>query len=487
MPFNDLREFLSALEKAGELTRIAPEVDPILEIPEITARVSKARGPALLFENPKGSAVPVAINLFGSERRMQMALGCDSLDEVVDRVRELLSLSDKAPTGLIDKIKMLPRLKDLASFFPTTVKTGPCKEVVKKKGFSLLDLPILQCWPPEGGRTITLPLVFPRNPERGVRNAGVYRMQVYDERTTGMHWQTHKHGAQHHRLREGKGERIEVACAIGPDPAACFAGIVPLPDDVDEMIFAGFLRSGPVKMVKCETVDLEVPAASEIVLEGYVEPGERRREGPFGDHTGFYSLPEDYPVFHVTCMTHRKDPVYQTIIVGKPPMEDCYMGQAVERIFLPLVQKQLPEVVDMHMPFEGIFHNLLIVSIRKRYPGHARKVMHAFWGLGQAMLSKCIVVVDDDTDVANAGEVVWKVLNHIDPERDIEFVHGPVDSLDHASRLPDYGSKMGIDGTKKLASEGFQRDWPDEIVMTSEIQRRVRGRWKDLGIPIDLP
>ncbi|MCZ6690381.1 MAG: menaquinone biosynthesis decarboxylase [Planctomycetota bacterium] len=486
MAYDDLRQFISALEKAGELIRIPAEVDPVLEITEITDRVSKAKGPALLFENPKGSKMPVAINLFGTERRMKMALGCDRIEEVVERIQDLLSLSDRAPTSLLDKIKMLPRLKDLASFFPTVVKKGPCKEVIRTDNFSLLDLPVLKCWPEDGGRTITFPLVFTRNPDTGARNVGVYRMQIFDERTTAMHWQIHKHGAQHHRQSEGKSKRIEVACAIGSDPATCFSGIVPLPDDVDEMIFAGFLRSGPVRMVKCETVDLEVPANSEIVLEGYVDPGERRVEGPFGDHTGFYSLADDYPVFHTTAITHRKDPIYQTIIVGKPPMEDCYMGWAVERLFLPLVRKQLPEVIDMHMPFEGIFHNLLIVSIRKRYPGHARKVMHSFWGLGQAMLSKCIVVVDDDTDVHNVGEVVWKVLNHIDPERDIEFVHGPIDSLDHASRLPNYGSKMGIDGTKKLASEGFQRKWPDEILMTPEIRRRVEERWKEFGIPIPV-
>ncbi|MCZ6602796.1 MAG: menaquinone biosynthesis decarboxylase, partial [Planctomycetota bacterium] len=370
MAFDDLRQFISALEEAGELIRIPAEVDPVLEITEITDRVSKAKGPALLFENPKGSKMPVAINLFGTERRMKMALGCDRIEEVVERIQDLLSLSDRAPTSLLDKIKMLPRLKDLASFFPTVVKKGPCKEVIRTDNFSLLDLPVLKCWPEDGGRTITFPLVFTRNPDTGARNVGVYRMQIFDERTTAMHWQIHKHGAQHHRQSEGKGKRIEVACAIGSDPATSFSGIVPLPDDVDEMIFAGFLRSGPVRMVKCETVDLEVPANSEIVLEGYVDPGERRVEGPFGDHTGFYSLADDYPVFHATAITHRKDPIYQTIIVGKPPMEDCYMGWAVERLFLPLVRKQLPEVIDMHMPFEGIFHNLLIVSIRKRYPGH---------------------------------------------------------------------------------------------------------------------
>ncbi len=487
MAHSDLRAFIAALEKAGELVRIKAEVDPVLEIAEVTDRVSKAMGPALLFENAKGSDLPVAINLFGTYRRMEMALDCDRIEDVVGRVQDLLSLSDKAPTGLLDKIKMLPRLKELSSLFPTIVRDGPCKEVVKTEGFSLHDLPVLQCWPQDAGRFITLPMVFTRNPETGARNCGMYRMQIFDERTTAMHWQIHKHGAHHFRTSERKRARIEVAAAIGADPATVFSAIVPLPDDIDEMMFAGFLKAAPVKMVKCETVDVEVPANAEIVLEGYVDPGERRREGPFGDHTGYYSLADDYPVFHVTAITHRKDPIYQSIIVGKPPMEDCYMGWAVERIFLPLLRKQLPEITDMHLPFQGIFHNLVLISIRKRYPGHARKVMHAIWGLGQAMFSKCIVVVDDDVDVQNVGDVTWAALNHIDPERDIEFVHGPIDSLDHSSRLPNYGSKMGIDATKKWESEGFDREWPDEIVMSPEVKRRIDERWSDLGILLPKP
>ena len=315
-------------------------------------------------------------------------------------------------------------------------------------------------------------------------------MQVFDETTTAMHWQTHKHGAQHFReagrVEGGSGEegRIEVAVAIGADPAVIFSGIVPLPDDLDEMMFAGFLRRKSVDMVSCKTVDLEVPANAEIVLEGYVELDELRQEGPFGDHTGFYSLADDYPVFHVNCLTHRKKPIYQTIIVGKPPQEDCYMGHAVERIFLPLIRKQLPEIIDMHMPFEGIFHNLVLVTIRKRYPGHARKIMSALWGLGQAMFSKCIIVLDEGTDLTRYGEVVCKTLNHIDPERDIQFVLGPVDSLDHASRLPNFGSKMGIDATRKWPEEGFQRDWPDEILMSEEIKSRVDELWPKLKLKL---
>jgi 4-hydroxy-3-polyprenylbenzoate decarboxylase len=309
-------------------------------------------------------------------------------------------------------------------------------------------------------------------------------MQVYDQRTTGMHWQTHKQGAEHYRrlLKEGKQARMDVAVAIGSDPATMYSAILPLPPDLDEMMIAGFLRGKPVEMVKCETSDLEVPAYSEIVLEGYVEIGEMRREGPFGDHTGFYSLEDDYPVFHLTCVTHRKNPIYATTIVGPPPMEDFYMGKAIERIFLPLMRLQLPEIRDICMPAEGIFHNLILVSIRKSYPLHARKVMHAIWGLGQAMFSKCIVVVDEDVDVQNVSEVAWKALNNIDPERDIQFVLGPVDSLDHSSRLPTYGSKMGIDATRKWKEEGFVRPWPGVIRMSEEVRKRVDELWKKAGL-----
>ncbi|MDA2937699.1 menaquinone biosynthesis decarboxylase [Acidobacteria bacterium AH-259-A15] len=484
--YDDLQDFIQRLEKERELRRIRVEVDPILEISEITDRVSKAMGPALLFENPRGSKHPLLINAFGSYRRMNLALGVESLEEVAARVEALLEI--KAYEGVLDKLKMLPKLADLASFFPKTVRSGRCQEVVKTENFSLLEFPILQCWPQDAGRFITLPLVFSKNPETGKRNCGMYRMQIFDETTTAMHWQTHKHGAQHfreaRRMSTGSEEerRMEVAVAIGADPAVVFSGIVPLPDDIDEMMFTGFLRRKPVEMVPCKTVELEVPASAELVLEGYVNLDELRLEGPFGDHTGFYSLADHYPVFHVTCMTHCKNPVYQTIIVGKPPQEDCYMGHAVERVFLPLIRKQLPEIIDIHMPFEGIFHNLLLVTIRKRYPGHARKIMSAFWGLGQAMFSKCIVILDEGIDLRRYGEVLWKTLNHIDPERDIQFVLGPVDSLDHSSRLPDFGSKMGIDATRKWPEEGFQRQWPDEMLMSNQVKHRIDELWPSLEL-----
>ena len=481
--YDGLGDFIQRLDQEGELKRISVPVDPVLEVSEIADRVSKQMGPALLFENVKGSPHPLLINAFGTYRRMHLALGVDSLQEVCARIEGLLEF--KPPEGILDKIKMLPRLADLASFIPKTVRSGPCQQVVKKENLSLLEFPIIQCWPQDAGRFITLPLVFSKSPVTEKRNCGIYRMQVFDETTTAMHWQVHKHGAQHfrdaRRKLAGLG-KMEVAAAIGSDPVVVFSGIAPLPDDLDEMMFAGFLRGKPVNMVPCQTVDLEVPANAEIVLEGYVDLEDLRLEGPFGDHTGYYSLADHYPAFHVTCITHRENPVYQTIIVGKPPQEDCYMGHAVERIFLPLLRKQLPEIIDMHMPFEGVFHNLLLVSIRKRYPGHARKIMSAIWGLGQAMFSKCIVVLDEGTNLQDYGEVAWKALNHIDPERDIQFTLGPVDSLDHASRLPNFGSKMGVDATRKWPEEGFQREWPDEIVMSPEVKRRVDNLWSQLRL-----
>ena len=524
MAYNDLREWIAALDRAGELKRIRTQVDPVLEITEIADRVSKGAakkygrpgGPALLFESVKGSTgVPVLINQFGSERRMQMALGVDKLDEIAERIRVLLNM--KSPEGFLEKLKMLPMLADMGKFFPRTVSAGSCQEVVKTEDFSLLDFPVLQCWPQDAGRFITLPCVITRDPRTGKRNVGMYRMQIYDATTAGMHWQRQKVAAEHYRemLRMGshasaadetakkrsgvdmmarsgggsllaQGERpsgkMDVAVAIGTEPALTFSAIVPAPPDVEEFIVAGFLREKPVELVKCKTVDLEVPATAEIVLEGYVNLDELRSEGPFGDHTGFYSLEDEYPVFHLTCVTHRKNPIYATTIVGKPPMEDAWMGKAVERIFLPLMKLTLPEIVDVNLPVEGIFHNLMIVSIRKSYPGHARKVMNGIWALGQAMFTKCIVVVDEDTNVQDIAEVVLKVFNHIDPERDIQFTLGPVDSLDHASRLANFGSKMGIDATRKWATEGFARPWPDEIVMDEKTRELVDKKWKELGI-----
>ncbi len=482
MAYQDLREFIAALEKAGELKRISFEVDPKLEMTEFADRAVKSGGPALLFEKPKGSSVPVLINAFASDRRMEIALGVGKMEEFADRISGFMDM--KAPEGLMNKLKMLPKLAELGAFFPKNVSSGPCQEVILRDNFSLHQLPVMTTWPQDGGPYITLPMVFSKNPRNGKRNCGMYRMQVYDERTTGMHWQKHKQGADHFRQLQiaGQHRKMEVAVAIGADPATMYSAILPLPPDIDEMMVAGFLRNKPVEMVKCQTVDLEVPAQAEYILEGYVNLDELRREGPFGDHTGFYSLEDDYPVFHVTCLTHRKNPIYATTIVGPPPMEDYFMGKAIERIFMPMLRMTIPEIHDMCMPAEGVFHNLMLVSIKKSYPMQARKVMHAIWGLGQAMFTKCIVVVDDDVDVRNVSEVAWKALNNIDPQRDIEFVLGPIDSLDHASRMPNWGSKMGIDATRKGPEEGFTRRWPDVMKMSPEVKTRVDALWKQAGL-----
>ena len=480
--YRNLRDFLHKLEKKGELTRVATEVDPVLEITEISDRVVKAGGPALLFERPKGSRIPVVTNLVGTERRMNLALEVESLDEVASRVRSFIDV--QSPQGLLEKVKMLPKLAELGSFFPKSVRSGECQEVARTEKFSLDEFPILQCWPQDGGRYITWPMVITKNPETGKRNVGCYRMQVFDERTTGMHWQTQKHGAEHFRSARAKNRegRLDVAVAIGADPATALAGILPVPPDMDEFLFSGFLRRDPVELVTCKTVDLEVPANAEIVLEGYVELGEMRTEGPFGDHTGFYSLEGQFPVFHLQCITHRKDPLYLTTIVGPPPQEDYFIGHAIERIFLPVMKMQYPEIVDVAMPAEGIFQNLMIVSIRKSYPGQARKIMNAIWSLGQAMLTKVVLVVDHDVNVQDGREVVWKALCAIDPERDIQFVLGPVDTLDHAARRQDFGSKMGIDATRKWPEEGYEGRWPDEIKMDAATRSRVDAIWHQLKL-----
>jgi 4-hydroxy-3-polyprenylbenzoate decarboxylase len=482
LAYRDLRDFLHTLEKKGELKRVSTEVDPILEITEISDRVVKAGGPALLFERPKGSRIPVVTNLVGTEQRMNLALEVDSLDEVASRVRSFIDV--QSPQGLLEKVKMLPKLAELGSFFPKSVRSGECQEVVRTEDFSLNEFPILQCWPQDGGRYITWPMVITKNPETGKRNVGCYRMQVFDERTTGMHWQTQKHGAEHFRNARSKNRegKLEVAVAIGADPATALAGILPVPPDMDEFLFSGFLRRDPVELVTCKTVDLEVPANAEIVLEGFVELGEMRTEGPFGDHTGFYSLEGQFPVFRITCITHRKNSVYLTTIVGPPPQEDFFIGHAIERIFLPVMKMQYPEIVDVAMPAEGIFQNLMIVAIRKSYPGQARKIMNAIWSLGQAMFTKVVLVVDHDVNVQDGREVVWKALCAIDPERDIQFVLGPVDTLDHAARRQDFGSKMGIDATRKWPEEGYQGRWPDEIKMDVATRGRVDAIWHQLKL-----
>jgi 4-hydroxy-3-polyprenylbenzoate decarboxylase len=481
MAYRSLQQFVEVLERQGELVRIKEPVSPNLEITEITDRVSKKFGPALLFENVPGYDMPVLMNAFGSMKRMCLALEVGSLAEIS---AEILSfLEAEAPDTLIKKLRMLPKLARLANIFPKTVNRAPCQEVILRDDeVDLTKIPVLTCWPGDGGPFVTLPLVFTHHPETGKRNLGMYRLQVFDKQTTGMHWHRHKGGAQHYRVAERRGERLPVAVAIGADPATIYAATAPLPEDLDEMIFAGFLCQEPVEMVSCVSVPLMVPASSQIVLEGYVEPGERRVEGPFGDHTGYYSLPDEYPVFHVTTMTARRQPIYPATIVGQPPMEDCYMAKATERIFLPLIQKTLPEIVDLNLPMEGVFHNLAFISIDKRYPGHARKVMHAIWGLGQMMFTKMILIFDREVDVQDLAQVLWRLGNNVDPRRDVVFADGPVDALDHASPLPHYGSKMGVDCTRKWPEEGFTRDWPEVIEMDPEIKKKVDELWPKLGL-----
>lgn len=479
MAYRDLNEFISDLEKKGELLHIKEPVSPYLEITEITDRVCKEHGPALLFENVRGYNIPVLTNAFGSYRRMCLALGVNRLEEIGEEIDHFFQA--EAPDSLIKKLKLIPKLKRLSNVFPKLVKKAPCQEVVlMDRDVDLGKFPILHCWPKDGGPFITLPLVFTKHPITGVRNVGMYRLQVYDKNTTGMHWHPHKGGAQHYRVSERLGKRLEVAVAIGPDPVTTYAATAPLPEDMDEILFSGFIRNEPVEMVRCITIDHEVPAHSQIILEGYVEPYERRLEGPFGDHTGYYSLPDEYPVFHVTCITHRKDLIYPATIVGRPPMEDCYMAKATERIFLPLIKKQLPEIIDINLPIEGVFHNLALVSIDKRYPGHAKKVMHALWGLGQMMFTKIIIVFDKEVDVQNISEALWRLGNNIDPKRDIVFSEGPVDALDHAAPQPLFGSKMGIDATRKWKEEGFKRQWPDVIEMDKETKEKIDHLWKKL-------
>ena len=486
MSFTDLRDLVAHLETRGRLRRITAPVSRDLEITEITDRVSKSpgdRNTALLFERVEGFDMPVLVNVFGSHDRMATALGVTHLDELGERVAKLLDL--KLPGTFGERLAKLGTLFDLVKAGPRRVTGAPCQEVVETAHPSLAGIPALQCWPSDGGRYITLPGVFTRDPRTGGRNVGMYRLQVYDDRTLGMHWQTHKGGAEHHRVAEeqiASAGRMPVAIALGGDPAMIYAASAPLPPGVDEVVFAGWLRGSGVELVRCVTNDLEVPAQAEIVLEGYVDPRERRREGPFGDHTGYYSLARDYPVFHLKAVTRRRHPIYPTTIVGRPPQEDYWLGKATERIFLPIIRLMLPEVVDMNMPAEGVFHNLVIVSIKKRYPGQARKVMYALWGLGLMMLAKNILVVSEHVDVQNLSEVAWRATGNVDARRDIVIVDGPMDDLDHAALRHRFGGKMGIDATEKNADDAIGQPWPEEITMSEEIRALVVRRWIEYGL-----
>lgn len=478
-------EFLRRLEKEGELKRVTASVNPVYEITEIADRMVKSGGSALLFENPVGSSIPVAIGAFATMRRMAMALGVNDVEEIAKSIENLVTLPGNMPQTFLGKAALLPGLAKIGQDTAPKAFHGsaPCQEIVRLAGdVDLGELPVLKCWPLDGGRFVTLPLVFTKDASTGKRNVGMYRIQIYDKNTAGMHWQRHKVGSRHHAGYEAQGREIPVAVVLGGDPALTYAATAPLPDMIDEMVFAGFLRKKAVELVPCVTQPLEVPADAEIVLEGYVPATERRTEGPFGDHTGFYTLEEEYPVFHVTAITRRKNAVYPATIVGRPPIEDQGFGKTTERIFLPLVRLFVPELLDYNLPVEGVFHNLCIVKIRKQYPGHAQKVMNALWGLGQMMFTKIIVVVDEWVDVQNLSEVLWVVANNIDPQRDTLFSMGPIDVLDHASRSMGYGSKMGIDATRKLPEEGFTRRWPPVIEMSPEIVARVNERWRELGL-----
>ncbi|MBX7120336.1 MAG: menaquinone biosynthesis decarboxylase [Gemmatimonadaceae bacterium] len=490
--FDTLQDLLAAVERAGELVRIGEPVKVELEMCEIADRVMKmpGGGPALLFERPvlrdgTVSRFPVAINVFGSMSRMAMALGVARLDEHGDRITQLLDL--KVPEGFLGKLQLLPRLLEVAKFPPRTqASPAPCQEVVWQGDEIDLDrIPVLTTWPEDGGPFITMTAVVSKDPKRGIRNVGMYRVQQLGKRHVAMHWQRHKTGAEHWRQMAERGERMPVCIVVGADPASMYSASAPLPPNVDEFIFAGFLRRKPVKLVKAITCDLEVPAEAEFVIEGYIDPQEALVvEGPFGDHTGFYSEADLYPRVHVTAVTMRKAPVYCATIVGRPPMEDFYLGHATERIFLPLLKLTNPEIVDYHMPAEGVFHNLVLVSIRKQYPGHAYKVMNALWGAGLMSLAKVLVVVDDWVNVRDPQEAWWVALNNIDPERDTRFTMGPMDVLDHSSRAFSYGSKMGIDGTRKWPEEGFTRDWPKVITMDAATKARVDAMWPKLGLPV---
>jgi 4-hydroxy-3-polyprenylbenzoate decarboxylase len=491
MTFNTLADFITALDAAGELVRVREPVSLKLDMCEIADRVMKqpGGGPALLFERPitvsgAPSAFPVGINLFGSMKRMSMALEVDNLDSIGDRITKMMDL--KVPDGLMGKLSMLPRLMEIAKFPPRSRGgSPPCQEVVWKGGDVDLDkLPLIHCWPDDGGAYITFPMVITRDPKRGIRNVGMYRIMQTGKTTLAMHWQRHKVGAAHWREMAERGERMPVCIAIGADPPSMYSASAPLPPMVDEFIFAGFLRKEPVSLTRAVTCDLDVPAEADFVIEGYIDPAEALvTEGPFGDHTGFYSLADLYPQVHVTAITMRQNPIFPTTIVGRPPMEDFYLGHATERIFLPLLKMTIPEVVDYHMPAEGIFHNLVFVSIKKEYPGQAYKVMNALWGQGLMSLAKVLVIVDDWVNVRNPQEAWWVALNNIDPERDVRFTMGPMDVLDHSSRTFTYGSKMGFDATRKLPEEGFTREWPDVIEMDAATKARVDEMWEKLRIP----
>lgn len=487
MAYKDLSEFIDTLEEKGELQRVSEPVSRDLEITEITDRVSK--GPeqsnkALLFENVEGFQTPILINAFGSERRMSLALGVDNLEELTQKLSSLIDLQlPEGVSGTLSRFAEVVGALRSVGLKPDRVRRGACQQVILREEASLEDLPVLKCWPDDGGRYITLMQVLTRDPVTRQRNVGMYRVQIFDGKTAAMHWQRHKGGAEHERRAvEADLERIPAAIVLGGDPAQMWCASAPLPPGIDEYMLAGWLRGKPVSFVECITQPLEVPANAEIVIEGYVDPGDQRIEGPFGDHTGFYTPADTFPTFHVTAITHSEDAIFPATVVGKPPMEDYWMGKATERLFLPLMKLFIGEIVDVNMPAEGIFHNLIIVSIKKRYPGQAFKVCYGLWGLGLLMLSKAIVVVDHDVDVHNLSEVAWRVLGNVDWRRDTVIVDGPVDQLDHASVRDSFGGKIGIDATAKGEGDNHTRGWPEELKMSQDIKELVDRKWQKYGL-----
>ncbi|MFL6077939.1 MAG: menaquinone biosynthesis decarboxylase [Mycobacteriales bacterium] len=480
-PYADLRDFLRQLERSGELKRVSAPVDPYLEVTEIVQRVLREQGPALLFENPTSGGMPLLINLFGTRRRMEAALGVADFDEIGDRIATLLK--PELPVGWAGLREAFGKLAQLKGLPPKKVRSAPCQEVVYKGDDVDLDrLPAVHSWPDDGGAYLNFGLTHTKHPVTGQRNLGMYRLQRYDRNTIGMHWQIHKDSTAHHAVAERRGERLPVAIAFSPDPVVTYAAQAPLPPDIDEYLFCGFLRGQRTEMVDCLTVPLQVPASSHVVLEGWLEPGERRDEGPFGDHTGFYTPVEPFPVLHVECMTTQRDPIFQSVVCGPPPQEDAWMGKATERIFLPLLRLVLPDVIDYDMPVQGVFHNCVIVSIDKRFPKHAQKVMHAIWGTMMLSLTRLIVVVDADCDVHDYNEVAWRAFGNADYAHDMIVTEGPVDHLDHASYQQFWGGKVGIDATRKLPAEGYARGWPEPVRMTDEVRSRVDARWREYGI-----
>jgi 4-hydroxy-3-polyprenylbenzoate decarboxylase len=479
--FEDLREYVESLEKIDQLKRIKTRVSVDLEIAEILRRVMyKNEGPAVLFENVEGYKIPVLGNAFGSLRRLKIALDMENFEEIGERMSALTRL--KIPHGLLNKFKMLPKLSEIADYGPKSVNGGPITEVIETSNPSLDILPIIKSFPKDAGRFITFGITVTKNPETLIRNMGVYRLQVMDSKKAIMHWQIHKRGALHYEMNKENSQKTEVAIVIGADPATVFSAVAPVPEGLDKFLFAGITRKKGIDLVKCRTIDVEVPATAEIVLEGYVDPSELNVEGPFGDHTGYYTPPEPFPTFTLTGIMMRKNPIYLTTVVGKPILEDAYIGKVIERSFLPLVRLFQPEVVDFSMPPAGWFQGLAIVSIKKRYPGQAKKVMMGLWGMGQLSLTKILILVDQDVNVHDMNDVIWAVTTRADPKRDTMLIdNAPTDTLDPASPLLNLGSKMGIDATKKMKEEGYERPIQEEALPNESTVSLVTKKWNEYG------